>query len=338
MSRNDSRRNVKKVIFDFNPDGKEASTEAYGPCSDLADYIRTLAENGLTPIAFIHGKTTRHSVLPALACEDMVMASGSQIGQVSGGSTMVTKNQTDHYLTLAGIPRTAAVLKMIDKNVKLYQAKYKGTVIYVDKRKVDDPNREPAYAEVHITKLTPEPMSPSVELYGVEQARKYGICKLQRDTIEELLEWYQLPPSILQGNPLGTRAMKPVRIMIEGAINTALREKLRRQIESAKARDENMFFFVIETTANGDPKAAHDIADDLIALGKDKDYRTERSPSFPATPPIWPFSWHLRVRKLSCTRARRRKGKPLSATSTRCSAATMASVSTMKRSAGICKK
>src|SRR5205085_2012439 len=38
------------------------------------------------------------------------------------------------------------------------------------------------------------------------------------------------------------------------------------------ARDENTFFFVIETTGGGDPTEARGIADDLLALGKDADH------------------------------------------------------------------
>src|SRR5437588_1185972 len=30
---------VAKVVFDFNPDGREASSNDYGPCYDLADAI-----------------------------------------------------------------------------------------------------------------------------------------------------------------------------------------------------------------------------------------------------------------------------------------------------------
>ena len=41
------KRNIKTVVFDFNPEGKEAATENYGPCSDLADYIRSLAARAI---------------------------------------------------------------------------------------------------------------------------------------------------------------------------------------------------------------------------------------------------------------------------------------------------
>ena len=36
-ARNDPGRNIKKVVFDFNPEGKDAATEAFGSCYELAD-------------------------------------------------------------------------------------------------------------------------------------------------------------------------------------------------------------------------------------------------------------------------------------------------------------
>lgn len=286
-AKTDPRRNIKKIIFDFNPDGKEAATESFGPCLDLAEYIRTQPGNGITTVAFVHGKVTRHSVLPALACDDLVMASGSQIGQVAGGGVNLTRVQMDSYASVAGIHRAGPVRKMFDGEVKLLQAQYQGANIYVDPRKVDGPNPDKGYEEVRIINRTPVPLPAGIALYSVEDARKFGICKLQKDTVQELLEWYELPPDITTTNPFGggIGAMKPVRVLVEGQINTALREKVRRQVEAAKARKENMFFFVLETAPGGDLQAARGLADDLVALGKDPEYRARTVAFIPGKAP-----------------------------------------------------
>ncbi|HKA07948.1 MAG TPA: hypothetical protein VKD71_11870, partial [Gemmataceae bacterium] len=220
-ARNDPKRNIKKVIFDFNPEGKDAATENYGPCADLADYIRTLVTNGLTPIAFVHGKTTRHSVLPAIACDELVMSGDAKIGEVWSKDRPVTDIQTKHYLKLAGIPRAAAVHKMIDKEVKLVKAQYKNTIIYVDPRKVDGPAKDNDYSEVRIIDPTPAPMSPGVELYNFEQAYRFAIARRQLDSRADVREFYQL--SNTADDPLRGKAIKAVRIMVEGQINDALR-------------------------------------------------------------------------------------------------------------------
>src|SRR5262245_63220748 len=100
-ARNDPRRNVKKVIFDFNPDGKDSATGSFGPSYELAKYIRILRDNGIMTIAFVHGKTTRHTVLPVIACEELVMSSGAQIGEVWSKEVPVTKDEQTIYQQFA---------------------------------------------------------------------------------------------------------------------------------------------------------------------------------------------------------------------------------------------
>jgi membrane-bound serine protease (ClpP class) len=271
-ARSDPKRNIKKVIFDFNLEGKEASTDSYGSAYEFAEYIRSLNNLGINTIAFVHGKTTGHTVLPVIACDDLVMSSNAQIGEVSSKEKPVNRDQTAKYLELAGITRAAAVHKMIDKDVAIVQGLYKGAPIYVDLRKVEGPNKDKAYDDVKIVNRNPVPLSAGVELYNVENARKFGLCKLQKENRQELAEWYQISATALQGDPLGGAVPKPCRINLEGVIDMAMREKLRRQIEGAKARKENIFFFVL-TCENGDATVARDIADTILGLGNDTNYR-----------------------------------------------------------------
>jgi len=81
-TRTNPRANLKKVIFNFNPEGRDAATESFGASYDLAAYIRLLRNNGVQTIAFVNGKTTRHTVLPVIACEQLVMSTGAQLGAV----------------------------------------------------------------------------------------------------------------------------------------------------------------------------------------------------------------------------------------------------------------
>lgn len=269
-ARTDPRRNVKKVVFNFNPEGKEAATDAFGTAYDLAKYIRSLRDNGLMTIAFVQGKTTGHTVLPVLACEDLVMSSDAKVGEVASKDRRVDRNERAVYEQMAGIVRAGPVLKMIDPDVKLVQAKYKGAIIYADLHKLRAKDKD--YAEVQAANLTPVPTAPGVELYNLEQAIRFKLCTQQANSLEEVGEKYGLSKDAFAGDPLQGRAMKPVRILVEGTIDTALQEKVRRQIKAAKAREENTFFFVIVTTPGGDPAAARGLADDLIALGRDPDY------------------------------------------------------------------
>jgi membrane-bound serine protease (ClpP class) len=274
---------VKTVIFNFNPEGRDAATEAYGTSYELAKYIRDLRNNGIRTVAFVQGKTTRHTVLPVIACEEIVMSSDAKLGEVATKDAKVTKTEQDVYVDMAGVLKSGPVLKMIDKDVKLVQATYKGNTIFPDLRRLE--RKDPLYADVQPGNLTPVPLAATVELFDLEKATKFKVCDHQANTLDELLTMYGLGREALATNRLRDQAMKPVRIMVEGRIDTALREKIRRQVETAKARKENTFFFVLETTGGGDPSEARGIADDLLALGNDADYPAQTIAFVPGKAP-----------------------------------------------------
>ena len=274
---------VRTVVFNFNPEGRDAATEAYGTAYELAKYIRTLRNHGVRSIAFVNGKTSRHTVLPVIACDEIVMSSDARIGEVSTLDAPVTRTEQDVYVEMAGVVRAGPVLKMIDKDVKLVQATFKGTPIYADLGRLQ--RKDPVYADVQAGNLTPVPLAAAVEMYDLTQAVRFKLCQQQADTLDEVLQKYGLSPDDIASDPLGGMATKPVRILIEGRIDTALREKVRRQIETAKSRKENTFFFVLETTGGGEPNEAHGMAEVIRALGRDPEYRARTIAFVPGKAP-----------------------------------------------------
>lgn len=283
-AKTDPRRNVRKVVFDFNPDGKEAATAEFGPCYELAKYIRTLRDNGFQTIAFVHGKTTRHTVLPVIACEELAMSSSAQLGEVWSKEVPVTQEEQNIYQQFAGLIKAGPVMRMIDKGVQLVQAKKDGVTLYVDRRKVE--SKDPAYQEVRLAgNANPVPLPAGVALYDVERARQFNLCNIQLETRADVRDRYQMGGGTDLDDPLGGHEQKPVKVVIEGVIDTALKERVRRQIETAKARRENTFFFVIETSSGGDPSAARELADLIIALGKDQEYRARTIAFVPGDAP-----------------------------------------------------
>ena len=97
---------VRKVVFDFNPDGREAATPDLGPCSDLADFI--LDRPQLTTVAFVHNKVSRHTVLPVLACKELVMSREASI--LLPDSSMPLKSLSWRSESSARWPATLASL------------------------------------------------------------------------------------------------------------------------------------------------------------------------------------------------------------------------------------
>ena len=89
ITRAEKRQELRKIIFDFNPDGREAATPEFGVCLDLAKFIREKRGEGkLLTVAFVRNKTTRNTVLPVLACDEIIMGPD---GVIKTGTVMLRK-------------------------------------------------------------------------------------------------------------------------------------------------------------------------------------------------------------------------------------------------------
>jgi hypothetical protein len=62
---------------------RPANSTAFGGCYELTRHLLSLQD--VTTIAFLHGEVSRHSVLPVLACKEVVMSSEAKLGPVIGG-------------------------------------------------------------------------------------------------------------------------------------------------------------------------------------------------------------------------------------------------------------
>ena len=175
-------RRVRKIVFDFNPDRHASGTKDFGACHDLAKFLLRLQE--VTTVAFIHNETTQHTVLPVLACQEIVMASRAKLGDVlRDQSDPLTNSERQAYLDVANARGRcpALVLKMIDKDMAVLQGTTrKGGVWYIDSR------REAEEIKQGFVVKSREPKLPAgvPGLYTVTQAQQLDLCRLLRETRE----------------------------------------------------------------------------------------------------------------------------------------------------------
>lgn len=263
LEKNDQRL---KIVFDFNPDRHPSSTEEYGPCRDLADFLLDL--QNVATIAFVHNEVTGHTVLPVLACREIVMASEARLGDVlRDAQAPLRKDQVQFYDEVArGRGRSPAVVaKMFDRELEVVEATRMGAVWYIDRR------REAEEAQRGIVATRREPVLPagSIGLYGAAQAQKLGLCQLIRESRQEVAEAYQMPAASLREDPLEGRTPVARRIEVRGPVNKALAETLRRRIRKAIAQKINFIILQLECQG-GDTQVARDLADYLRDLKDDE--------------------------------------------------------------------
>jgi len=260
-----SERKIRRILFDFNPDAKESATVNYGGCYELAKFIRELTNNNIRTIGLVQARTVRHSVLPVLACSEVVMTPEARLGEVADpNGPPVPRGEIDFYSELAGRPRTGVVVKMIDRNAEILSGLENQTTIYFDSRK-----RNTDYRDVQNVSDKPVLPAGNIGLYSPEEAVRFGLAQKTSSSRQAVEEEYSINPGI-GGDWLAGRTPKAVRIDLNGTIDIALREKVRRQLETAVARKENTVFLNLEC-GGGDPDIARKIGEDLRTLvDKDK--------------------------------------------------------------------
>src|SRR5262245_48849852 len=205
------KRKDFKIIFDFSPDGKPASSDEHALCLKLADGLRDLEQKGAPATAFVHGEVSRHSVLPVLACRQIVMSSKARIGPVlRSDSPPPRKFEKETYRELATrLSSPDLIEKLFDKDICIVPGKKGG---WVDDRKVDEKaGGRPLF----------ESGKPAV--FDFAKAKEVGLCELDpRETREELARAYRLPRTALLDNPLLLEKPVAWRIPVAGEVTGAL--------------------------------------------------------------------------------------------------------------------
>src|SRR5262249_30494411 len=119
-----AERPVFKLIFDFNPDGVPANSADFGACYNLVGELRRAQDRGARTIAYVHAAVTRHSVLPVLACDEIVFPREGKLGEAVEPGEALPRPKRAAYEEVAGSRFAPAVVqKMFDKNLALVKAK-----------------------------------------------------------------------------------------------------------------------------------------------------------------------------------------------------------------------
>jgi membrane-bound ClpP family serine protease len=254
------------LVFDFNPDSHPSGTGDYGPCHDLASFLLDLHD--VATVAFVHNDVTGHTVLPVLACKDLVMSAEAKLGDaLREQSRPLQKDQQVFYTTVAERRGRcpAVVLKMADKNMAVIEGTRNGAVWYIDQRQLAAEAKQ-GFVQ---TLATPVLLAGTAGLYGTVQAQKFGLCGLRKETRQELAEAYRLPARSLREDPLQGRTPVASRIEVKGAVNAALVETLKRRMTKAIAhRGVNLFVLQLDC-GGGETEAARELADFFRTLKDD---------------------------------------------------------------------
>lgn len=250
-------RRVAAVVFDFNPDGKPASTTDFGSAYDLAEYIG--GNKGLTTIAFVRAPVAGHTVLPVLACKEVVMANGGTIGPVvtEGVPPLNAVRQAGYRERFNRDDRWPLVQKLFDPGVRLVRgpARAGGGTVYADARDAG------AVAKIAGNPVpVPGVQDGQLASYPTPVALGVELAKGTAETHNALAELYGLPP--LRPDPLMGRTPDAYQWTLKGDVDGAMRESVNRIVRDVRKKKGNVLILIL-TCDGTDLETARGLAEDL---------------------------------------------------------------------------
>lgn len=254
-----ARTRPSVIIFDFNPEGKAASTPEIGACRNLAQFLHQI--QSINTVAYVHAKVSGYTVLPVLSCKELVMGKEGLLGEVVGEGVEPLQEPDKNYFKFYFNRDDQYVLvqKMYDRAVKLRMG-----VDRDDKREkklppyFDARNPEIASQYVGIEEVAGI-QDGQLALYNAKTARKINLCKIIVDDRQDIAERYTIS---LTTDPLGGRQPEGFRCLLKGEVDGALRESVGRVLKSVRSKKGNLLILTINVSGN-DLVVARDIADDL---------------------------------------------------------------------------
>jgi membrane-bound serine protease (ClpP class) len=265
-ARSNANRPIRKVVFTFNPSGKEASTTDFGAAYELAGYIEKLHD--LSTIAFVSNPVSGHTILPVMACKEIVMSKNASFGEILPAGEVARPAVVSAYAEILGKTREsqlAVMKKLYDRGVSLGKGEKGGLPYYIDLRDAENLKK----SGVKIPDPTPLPFAgPNVAAQlTAERLKSIGIVATTAESLEDVASLYSLSPSSLRESPLNSQAPVAYKLTLEGIIDGGVREAVTRTIEDVLRRKGNALFLELRCSG-GDISAARDIADRLIEFQK----------------------------------------------------------------------
>lgn len=246
------------LLCDFNPDNRDNASEDPGACQTLARFLRDLQrQQGVQVIAFVHGKVTRHAVLPVLACSEIVMSQDppAQLGKVADAQHPLERLDRLAYEDLANRRYSSVLIqKMYDAQVDVIRGR---DGLLHDRNEKSHPAGDP------ISGLGPG----DTALYTFEQANKLGLCQpMPCNNIDKARERYQLPRDSLYPS---LDRMVAWRIVLKGPVNGEMKERVKRRIRQALGEKANVLVLEL-ACGGGESEAAYDLALFLTELNDNR--------------------------------------------------------------------
>jgi membrane-bound ClpP family serine protease len=233
------------LLCDFNPGGQRAGCDDFGACYSLASYLRALPGEikGVRTVAYVHATVRRHSVLPVLACSEIVFSEKGVLGPVAGDKPVSVVEKTAYDVTARNRYPAALVRKLYDPAVR---------VLRVGPHRFAAADDRPAPVGQPVDELG----GPGAAAYPFALASKLRLCQPEpAASVEEARIAYDLPRAGPQ------RALDRTacwRIVLDGPLTGELVEQTQRRVRRALRARATLLVLELRC-AGGDAQKAYEL-------------------------------------------------------------------------------
>lgn len=252
------------LIFELQPGRTD-----FGRALDMARFISGPDLQGAHTVAFIPKSIQGHSVLLALACDEIVMADEATLGNAGADERQITDELRTAYREIARRRRTvheALVEAMLDPASRVHRVVLPvGTEFVLD---ADLAAVEKQAIKIDEVKTPGEP-----GIFSGGKGSELGFVKLLANDRVELIKAYDLPRTALAENLAGGGGWRTARIDLRGALNDGERVRAAHNLLKEAVTDEKNFICFWLDTPGGDPAQSLALAGEISNLDPTK-FRT----------------------------------------------------------------
>jgi membrane-bound serine protease (ClpP class) len=252
ISRNATQGKDPVLVFEFRPGKARPGGSDFGPSYDLANLIARDLVGGRT-VAYVPEPLKGYAVLPALACQEIVMGSRSSLGPITpeGSAVRAEFRELVRNLAVHTGRDPGLFLGMLDRDADLRVVRTADKQIhYLMADGVDE------FARTHQILSNDSAWAGGQRgVLPARTAREQGFTKLLSDDIAEVFNAYRLSAS-LASDPSLLADPKAVWIKIEGRIDAVKKQFVEQRVQKARIDGVNLIFFEVNSEGGLDLPAS----------------------------------------------------------------------------------
>jgi membrane-bound serine protease (ClpP class) len=230
------------LIFEFNvPKGREQSARQsdFGASYELANFISGEELAGVRTVAFLPAAVEGHAVLPAIACQEIIMSPGATLGPAAVDDAAVSPTWLSAYKEIASRRRTLPtllVLGLLDRAAEVYQVQTPAGPEFVSAEGLAKLREQRAVGEPTVLKRAGEPgVLPAAD------ARRLGLVALLAADRREAAKALGLPPAAVEDDPSLVGGWRPIRVDLKGPLGGDVVDRVQKSIEEQVRKNDVNF-------------------------------------------------------------------------------------------------